>query len=90
MLDGSLDSLCSTTALLCLFQALRPSISQVAAVASATCTSYSQAMVAGVEVPGDTAMDAHTSPAGQLKQLVQMAGPQGWGELLQQVIVPGA
>lgn len=47
-------------------------------------------MVAGVEVPGDTAMDAHTSLAGQLKQLVQMAGPQGWGELLQQVIVPGA
>ena len=47
-------------------------------------------MVAGVEVPGDTAMAAPTSPVIQLEQLGQMAGAQGWGELLQQVIFPNA
>ena len=52
--------------------------------------SCSKAMVAGVEVPGDTAMAAPTSPVIQLEQLGQMAGAQGWGELLQQVIFPNA
>ena len=71
MVDGRLDKLCSMTALLCLFQALRPTITQE--------------MVEKVEVAADPALTTKSSPARHLPDLPSNLPPASWTNVLEEV-----
>ena len=71
LVDGRLDKLCCMTALLCLFQALRPTITQE--------------MVEGVEVTSDPSLTTKSSPARHLPDLPSNLPPAGWTNVLEEV-----
>ena len=70
-MDGRLDKLCSMTALLCLFQALRPTITLE--------------MVEKVEVAADPALTTKSSPARHLPDLPSDLPPASWTNVLEEV-----
>ena len=72
MLEGRLDRLCSITGLLCLFQALRPSITP--------------AMVEGVPGTPDPALAPPPSPARHLPVLQGTPDLAAWSGLLEEVL----
>ena len=74
LLDGRLDKLCCMTALLCLFQALRPTITQE--------------MVEGVEVASDPSLTTKSSPTRHLPDLPSNLPPAGWTNVLEEVNLP--
>ena len=71
LVDGRLDKLCCMTALLCLFQALRPTITQE--------------MVERVEVASDPSLITNSSPAKHLPDLPSNLPPAGWTNVLEEV-----
>ena len=74
LLDGRLHKLCCMTALLCLFQALRPTITQE--------------MVEGVEVASDPSLTTKSSPTRHLPDLPSNLPPAGWTNVLEEVNLP--
>ena len=71
LVDGRLDKFCCMTALLCLFQALRPTITQE--------------MVEGVEVASDPSLTTNSSPTRHLPDLPSDLPPAGWTNVLEEV-----
>ena len=71
LVDGRLDKLCCMTALLCLFQALRPTITLE--------------MVEKVEVAADPALTTKSSPARHLPDLPSDLPPASWTNVLEEV-----
>ena len=71
LVDGRLDKLCCMTALLCLFQALRPTITLE--------------MVEKVEVAADPALTTKSSPARHLPDLPSNLPPASWTNVLEEV-----